>query len=493
MLQPRGRTTSTPVVVATGFTTSFVGDERTLREFVVGDHLRRCLLDRGENAALYLVNDTCDSLLPRQLRLGVAKDDRLIQKLTPFCGRPVAEVPDPWECHPSFAEHHCQHLLQRLHALDIHPVVIDTYLAYKAGHYAPYIATTFANYEQMREMLSTRFPELATRRLFRPQCPSCLCLDATEIQMLEGTEVAFSCARCSIVTRRDVADLPGKLGWKLDCAARWNILGIDVETFSKHHMDGLGTYEVARFVSETFFGGRVPKPCKYGHVRITRELSGRLLETLPPQVLKAMLLRHIGRDLDLTRAHVEGFCRSHVIRTGRTFLDYVRQDVPSEALRTARWATPDVPPPSSTAADSLLDYGLRYTRFFHGREHGLKAPGARILAAAADHTLDLARDVLGYAIGLRAIEPGQAMPPANARTLIKARLLSYGKSPHLYRFLRELLGQTEGPHVSSLLATLPAAYLATIQLLCTRSGNEEATHAGSPLVANLQPNLRGVA
>lgn len=490
MLQPRGRLTSTPVVVATGFTTSFLGDERTLREFVVGDHLRTLLLDRGENAVLYLVNDTCDPLRPRQLRLGVGKNERLIQQLTSFCGRPVAEVPDPWECHPNYAEHHCDDLLRRLHSLDIHPVVIDTYRAYKAGHYAPYVATTFANYEQMREMLASRFPKLATRRLFRPQCPRCSCIDATEIQMLEGTEVAFSCARCSIVTRRDVAELPGKLGWKLDCAARWNILGIDLEAFSKHHVEALGTFEVARFLSETFFGGRVPKPSNYGHVRISRELSGRLLETLPPKVLKAMLLRHVGRDLDITREQVLGFCQSYTIHSGRSYFDYVRQDVPREALRSARWATSEAPPPSPTGSSSLLEYGIRFARFFHGREYGLKAPNSGIIAAADDQTLETARDVLGYSLDVRR---GEDHEQSNARVLIKSRLLSYGKCPKLYRFLREVLGQTEGPHVSSLLVTLPSEYLVTVQLLCMRGANAQATNTDDPLVPDLQPDLRGAA
>lgn len=97
-----------PFVVATGTTSAFLGDERLLREFVVGDHKTRELISQGNNAVMYLINDSYDALRDRQLRIAVNKDEELIRQFTPFCGRPIAEIPDPYECHESYAEHFIQ-------------------------------------------------------------------------------------------------------------------------------------------------------------------------------------------------------------------------------------------------------------------------------------------------------------------------------------------------------------------------------------------------
>ncbi|HZE20322.1 MAG TPA: hypothetical protein VE402_09405, partial [Candidatus Angelobacter sp.] len=94
-----------PYVVATGFTTALLGDERTLREFVVGEHMRERVTGRGRTAVLIMINDSYDALTEPQLRIGVAKDAALVDRFRPYCGRPIAEVPDPFECHANYSEH----------------------------------------------------------------------------------------------------------------------------------------------------------------------------------------------------------------------------------------------------------------------------------------------------------------------------------------------------------------------------------------------------
>jgi lysyl-tRNA synthetase class I len=80
-----------------------LGDERLLREFFVGDMKAKELSDSGSNAILYLINDSYDALNERQLRIALNKDERLIEKFKPYCGRPIAEIPDPYGCCASYA------------------------------------------------------------------------------------------------------------------------------------------------------------------------------------------------------------------------------------------------------------------------------------------------------------------------------------------------------------------------------------------------------
>jgi len=166
-----------PYVVATGFTTALLGDERTLREFVVGEHMRERVTGRGRTAVLILINDSYDALTEAQLKIGVKKDPALLERFRPFCGRPIAEVPDPFECHESYSEHFAAAWRSRLDALGIHPIFIDTYQAYRRGHYAPFLRTTFENHREIQNALATRFGDFTIRSLFRPQCPRCFGVD----------------------------------------------------------------------------------------------------------------------------------------------------------------------------------------------------------------------------------------------------------------------------------------------------------------------------
>src|SRR3990172_2249604 len=113
--------------VATGVTTAFLGDERTLREFVVGDLVKTTIDAKGGQAILYLFNDSYDPLNYRQLRVAVNKDETLLKRFEGYCGRPISEIPDPFECHPNYSQHFENALLDRLGSLDIRPTVVDSY------------------------------------------------------------------------------------------------------------------------------------------------------------------------------------------------------------------------------------------------------------------------------------------------------------------------------------------------------------------------------
>jgi lysyl-tRNA synthetase class I len=458
---------TTPVVVATGFTAAFLGDERTLREFIVGDEIRENLAKRGDNAILYLVNDSYDPLNERQLRLGVNKDETLIRRFQPFCGRPISEIPDPFDCHPSYAAHYLEGLLQRLHALDIHPTVMDAYRAYRGGHYAEYIAITFRDYSRIREALTARFPHSPPRDLFRAQCPRCLCLDSTSIREVKGKDVRLDCERCGVPWRSDVAGLKGKLSWKLDCAARWNIYQIDVEAFSKNHLADTGTVSVARCLAEGFFGVKIPAIIGYGDVKISRDLSGQLLHLLPPSILKALFLSHPTRDLHLSRDSVLAFCQKCQIRPGVSYVDWVRRELPLACLRWSgwKWVGETIPADRDEVLErTLVHHGDCFSRFYYQRSHGVGAPDPKVLETADVVSMVRAAEMLSYAMSVR---KGNPMERRIVGPLIRSHLHSQVASPEFYRFLRRLLGQKEGPNLGTLLSSLPLEYLDTVRTFCT--------------------------
>ena len=465
----------TPYVVATGFTTALLGDERTLREFVVGEHMRERVTGRGRTAVLILIIDSYDALTDRQLRVGVNKDEALFERFLPYCGRPIAEIPDPFECHSSYSEHFAQALRSRLKALDIHPILIDTYQAYRRGHYAPFVRTTLENHQAIQSALAAKFSDFTLRHLYRPQCPRCSCIDATRIQEIQGATIRFDCERCGHAVESDVAEVNGKLTWKLDCAARWNLYGVDLEVFSKVHIAELGTLGVSRFISREFFGGRVPVSVTYGEVILDREVSYRLLEVLPPFLLRKLFLTEIRRDLHITKAYVENFCQKTNVIAGMSYVDYVRRELPRRAIRCGGLGTTRR---SRRATDSdlddpsLIEHGLSFARYFYGREHELRYPDVAAIASFDRETARALRELIRYALTLRT---NGALEGTGTSDLVRAYMLRNPHSQDSYRSLRRLFRQPQGPSAAGLLASAPVDYLELVESTLALRSPESAS------------------
>src|SRR3712207_2857859 len=93
------------VTLATGATCAYLGDERNLREFLVADELARVLRKAGHTVVFFLIDDSLEPLNFRQLRVAVNKDEWLLERYGHWCGKPIAHLSDPWNCHESYADH----------------------------------------------------------------------------------------------------------------------------------------------------------------------------------------------------------------------------------------------------------------------------------------------------------------------------------------------------------------------------------------------------
>jgi lysyl-tRNA synthetase class I len=424
---------------------------------------------------LFFINDTYDALTERQLRVAVNKDPRLVARFREFCGRPVAEVPDVFGCHPSYADHFASAWLERLRSVDIHPELIDTYTAYRRGDYAPYVASVFARYTEVRDALARQFDDYAPHQLFRVQCPSCSCIDSTEIGAVEADRVTFRCSRCGRAESRPFDSLQGKLAWKLDCAARWNLYGIDAEAFEKSHLAPLGTVAIASHVSKILFGGHVPEVLRYGHVRMSRACSGHLIDMLPPAAIKALFLANPTHDVDITPDYVEHFARTFPIRPGLTYAEWVRKELPRRALAGPALLDDRESPSHSQSERELLPYAHRYSRFFYKKDYRLQDPCLDALEGVSGATLGAAHATIEMALELRGHEV--AHDGEELRGRIRSRLDAQPRDPDLYPLLKKLLGQSDGPHIANLLALAPRARL-VLACVALREANGSSRGSG---------------
>jgi tRNA synthetase class I (K) len=459
--RPFTATLRTPHIVATGFTSALLGDERTLREFVAGDHVVRELREKGVPAALYLFNDTYDPLSERQLRVAVDKDERLTRMFAPYCGRPIAEIPDPFGCHPSFARHFLELLLDRLYGLDIHPQVFDVHSLYQQGVYAPSVIRVLERHEAIQQMLAEHLESRDPPRVFRVQCSRCQCIDATRVLRAGEPGIDYHCERCSADAHESLDTVRGKLSWKLDCAARWNLFRIDTEVFAKAHSSGKGTLDVAAMISRHVFGGHAPEIVRYGDLRLDRSLSGRLLAVLPAPLLKRMLTEHLVRDLHVTPEYVTHFAEVSMVRPGLSYADFVRQELPKLALHGSPQDTTRIPArrPGLSDAD-LVAHGKAFSELFFDRRHEIKLPDPEALPAAPADVLAVAHGVVDLALRLRG-EPQST--PDTIKQQLRTHLATQPAAPGVYPFMRKLLRQDHGPNLTTVLSLMPLGYLLTVR------------------------------
>lgn len=455
--------------IATGFTTAFLGDERTLREFIIGQMIKDEHENIGIKATLLLINDNYDPLNYRQLRIGVNKDDGLLDRFKSFCGSPISEVPDPYGCHQDYSRHFECLLMERLGNLGIYPAVIDSYESYKSGLYDDAIRFTFENYKVIMEALSENFHNFSMKNLFRVKCPGCHHLDETNISEVVGRIVHFHCSRCGSQTM-DYGEIQGKLSWKLDSAVRWNIYDIDIETFSKAHIADLGSFEISKFLSERFYGGKVPSAIRYGDIRISEDLSFRLLQVLPPQLLKTLFSLNSTRDIYINKEFIENYCDRTLVRPGMSYIEYIKRELPRKALFY------DQLPPEEK---ELVTFGNNFSQCFYGKTYKLTFPDPSAIRSVKLATIQAAYHIIAYTLSIR---DGHSPESEEIKALLKNYLFSQDIGRDVYQYLRKIFCQTDGPNITTLLSILPKDYLSVIQTIIwfylNEGGRDEVVNEG---------------
>jgi hypothetical protein len=442
------------VTLCTGTTCGCLGDERNLREFLFADEIAKRLQNAGHTVFSLLMDDSLDPLTDRQLRIAVNKDAALMEQYQDWCGKPIGLLPDPWGCHSSYAAHFEQALRERLHRLNCHPTVVSTSTLYERGVYAPYVQITLERYEEILQFLSVHFQGYQPEKLFYPLCPDCGYIDETSVTSVKTGNVVFACERCERCHKMPIQEVRGKLNWKLDCAARWAIFRVDAEPFTKAYLEPkTGTVAVAQALGQAFFGGKEILPLPYGMVKMDRTLSYKLLESLPGDVLRHLLVTNPSADLNLTAETVLTAASRHKVAGNLSYLETIKQLLPMWLL------SPDV---LSPAERNLLMHGTHFARHFLNCELRLTFPSREHLAGTPMETLQALHTVTKHALTLR--HEGHSSETFTVRMREQISELGEQKREVLHQF-RQLVGQEQGLPVPRMLALLPLEYLSLLEYL----------------------------
>ena len=252
------------ITVAAGITPSGVIHVGNFREVMSVDLVARALRDQGAEVRFIYSWDDFDVF--RKVPRGVPQPEMLEKNLR----RSVADVPDPFGEHDSYASHFIALFEESLSPLGIAPEFIRQSQRYRAGTYAEGIRRALESCKALRDILNAHRGEpLANDWL--PLAGFCDECGRDEITFSWPGDfiVDYRCASCGHEASVDLREGGNiKLPWRVDWPMRWCHEGVMFEPGGKDHSSAGGSYDTGKEIVVQVYGGSAPEYVAYDFVRV---------------------------------------------------------------------------------------------------------------------------------------------------------------------------------------------------------------------------------
>ena len=361
-----------PIVIKGGVSPSGVAHLGNFNEVMRGYYIAEVLRERGHEVRQVFTSDDRDPLrsLPQRLAddtgeivgLGDVDAGALGRNL----GRPYTDIPDPFGESKSYAAHFTKLLAADADRLGIPVEIISNTEYYQEGKFEESIKCILEDIDTAREVLSEYQSKVDEDYVpFNPLCQNCgkitetvtdIDLDAQTVtyhctDMTAGERTIEGCGHEGVATFRE-----GKLPWRFEWPAQWQILDVDFEPFGKDHAEG--SWPSGTDIAENVLDTVPPIPMVYEWFTVNDEsLSSstgnivtvtELLTLLEPAVIRYFfaLDPRRARDLDLEnldqlvddfdrfeRAYFDGVNDESINEFAEQAYPYVVENIDSERVR----------------------------------------------------------------------------------------------------------------------------------------------------------------
>ncbi len=288
-------------VVKTSASISGVLHIGRLSDTIRSESVSRVLEEKGYKSELIWVAEDMDPL--RKIPEGVPSD------YEEYIGAPVVNIPDPWGCHGSYAEHHVSKYLEVLHKFVSQDMTIySMHEEYRKGSFKPYIKSLLENLGKVIE-IQNRYRENPLGRgwsPWTPTCENCGKIITSKVRSFEEEKVGYRCedykfessvARgCGHEGEANPLRDAGKMMWKGEWAAQWARWKVVSEGAGKEYVVPSSAWWVNAEIVERILDFPMPEPIFYEHLMINGEkMSASLgnvvfphdwLEVASPELLR---------------------------------------------------------------------------------------------------------------------------------------------------------------------------------------------------------------
>lgn len=293
-----GRLGDGPHVVVSGISVSGNIHAGNLREVLVAEAVAEALRERGDEVRFIFHADTIDPL--RKIAPGIP------ESYEDYIGHSLSRIPDPEGCHVSYAEHFLAPFEEALREMEMDIEVLRSHELYEGGVYTGATRESLEHTDDLRGILQ----DVTNRKMpehWSPYLPRSSSGRLTGLRVLEHVPAEHSVVFADedgFEESADYAKGEGKLGWRVELAARWKALGVTFEPFGKDHTTSGGSTETADRMSREVFDHPVPGRYEYEWIGLKGQgdmsssrgivlLPRDLLRIMPPGAVRRVIL---GRD-----------------------------------------------------------------------------------------------------------------------------------------------------------------------------------------------------
>jgi lysyl-tRNA synthetase class 1 len=275
-----------------------------LRGVVVHDLIHQALLDRGKKSVYtYIFND----MDPMD-----AFPHYLPESFRQYMGWPLYKIPSPEPGFKSMAQCYAHEFETVFNSLGVKPEIIWSHEEYGAGKFDATIKTVLDKVELVRKLYHdiSGYDKPKDWYPYQPICPKCGKVGTTIVTGWDGSKVKFTCQKdlvkwaqgCGHQGEIEPVKENGKLMWKVDWAAHWQVICITVEGAGKDHMSQGGSHDLSSalceqvlnyptpfgFIYEWFLAKGGTKMSSSKGVGIS---AAEVSKNLPPELLKFLLVK----------------------------------------------------------------------------------------------------------------------------------------------------------------------------------------------------------
>jgi len=368
-----------PVVIKGAISPSGVPHLGNVNEIMRGYFVAEVLRDRGYEVRQVFTTDDRDPLrkLPRKLadldgnivELGDVNAGALGQNL----GRPYTDIPDPFGCCDSYGEHFSNLIADCAELMGVDIDIVSTTDLYEDGEFEELTRFVLDNQDRAREVLAQYQDKVDESYVpFNPICGECgkvtetvtsVDTDAGTVEyrctdMEAGDRVIEGCGHEGVATLRE-----GKLPWRFEWPAGWDVLGVDFEPFGKDHAEG--SWPSGVDIAENVFESQPPVPMVYewftldgepfssseGHVVMVHDV----LELLEPEVVRYFFSKDPSKARDFSIERLDQLV-DDFDRTERLYFGEENGTDREEALATRAYP-PSIRPTVAKRFDEALGDG----------------------------------------------------------------------------------------------------------------------------------------
>jgi lysyl-tRNA synthetase class 1 len=239
----------------------------------------------------------------------------------PYMGKPLCEVPSPTPqtnndpnsknlpVRENFAEYYGQEFVETIRAIGFEPEIYRSSEMYKKGAFNETIRAALENADKIREIYK-RVSGSVKEGKWLPinvVCEKCGKVSTTLATEFDGEKVTYTCRDldwtngCGYTGKVSPFDGKAKFPWKVEWAAKFKVLQVNVEGGGKDHSTKGGSRDVAETICREVFKYEPPYNIPYEFLNVGGKkmssskgrgaFSADMVELLPAEIVRLLMLQ----------------------------------------------------------------------------------------------------------------------------------------------------------------------------------------------------------